>query len=64
MLSYVGNVGGALIKMSMYYWWQNANKISKKDLKTYLSQCYFVHEISHMDRPGIKPTPPQWQADG
>jgi hypothetical protein len=27
-----------------------------------LSQCHFVHHNSHMDRPGIDPRPPRWEA--
>jgi hypothetical protein len=27
-----------------------------------LSQCHFVHHKSHMDKPGIEPGPPRWEA--
>jgi hypothetical protein len=27
-----------------------------------LSQCYFVHHKSHIDRPGIEPGPPRMEA--
>jgi hypothetical protein len=29
-----------------------------------LSQCHFVHHKSHMDRPGIEPGSPRWEAGG
>jgi hypothetical protein len=38
MLRYVGNVGGVLIEMSMWYWGHNADKTSLKYEETYSSQ--------------------------
>jgi hypothetical protein len=46
----------------MEHRWNEIAKGKPKQSEKNLSQCHFVHNKSHMDRAGIEPGPPLWQA--
>ena len=39
----------------MEHWWNETHKRTLRSAKENLSQCYFVHQKSHMNCPGIDP---------
>jgi hypothetical protein len=39
----------------MEHWWKETGKSISKSAKENLSLCYFVHQKSHMNCPGIHP---------
>jgi hypothetical protein len=42
--------------------WNEIDRGKPKYSGKNLSQYDFVHHKSHMDRPGIEPGPPRWEA--
>jgi hypothetical protein len=36
-------------------WWNDIDRADPKNSEKNLSQCHFVHQNSHMDRPRCKP---------
>jgi hypothetical protein len=42
--------------------WNDIDRGKQKNSEKNLSQCHFVHNISHMDWPGREPGPPRWEA--
>ena len=47
--------------LNMEHWWSDTD-IKLQYFKKNLSQCHFDHHKSHIEWPGTKPGPPQWQA--
>jgi hypothetical protein len=45
--------------ISMEHRWKEIDRGKPKYSEKNLSQCHFVHNQSHMDRPGIKLGPPR-----
>jgi hypothetical protein len=46
----------------MEHRWNEIDRGKPKYSGENLSQCHFVHNKSHMDRLGIEPGPPRWEA--
>jgi hypothetical protein len=44
--------------------WNETDRGKPKYSGKNLSQCHVVHHKCHMDRPGIEPGPPRWEAGG
>jgi len=50
------------MKMSVKYWWNDADKVKQKYSEKSLSHCDFVEHKSNMDCPGMEPLPPLCEA--
>jgi hypothetical protein len=48
----------------MEHQWNETDRGKPKYSWKNLSECHFVYRKSHMDRPGIEPGPPRWEAGG
>jgi hypothetical protein len=46
----------------MEHRWNEIDGGKPKYLDKNLFQCHFDHHKSHVDRPGIDPEPPRWEA--
>jgi hypothetical protein len=46
----------------MEHRWNETDRGKPMHSEKNLSQFHFVHHKSHMDRPGIEPGPPRWEA--
>jgi len=42
--------------------WNVTDRGKEKNSEKTLSQCQYVHHISHIDWPGGEPGPPRWKA--
>lgn len=51
------------LKMSVELWWNDNCRRNAKVFEEILSQCQFLNNKSHKDRPGIESGSPQWQCD-
>jgi hypothetical protein len=47
--------------MNMEQWWNDSGRVKPKNSEKSLPQYHFVHQKSHMDRPGREPGPPRWE---
>jgi hypothetical protein len=47
----------------MEHRWNEIDREKPKYSRKILSQCHFVNHKSYIDRPGIEPGPPRWEAD-